>query len=128
MTSSRPYIIRALYDWIVDNRCTPYLLVDATPADVQVPTEYVDNGKIVLNVSPSAVRDLHLGNDEITFRARFGGTSRDLQFPVQSVLAIYARENGKGMMFSDDDGVDPPPSPDSDKLKLRQKPTLKVVK
>lgn len=123
MNSSRPYIIRALYEWIVDNGCTPYLLVDANFERVQVPAEYVENGKIVLNVSPTAVRELALGNEDISFSARFGGNSRSLHFPVQAVLAVYARENGKGMMFSDDDGMQPPPVPPA-----TRKPSLKVVK
>ena len=127
MNSSRPYIIRALYEWIVDNGCTPYLLVDANLEEVQVPTEYVENGKIVLNVSPSAVRELSFGNEDISFSARFGGTSRVLYFPVTAVLAVYARENGKGMMFSDDDGMQPPPEP-APASPSTKKPSLKVVK
>jgi stringent starvation protein B len=127
MNSSRPYIIRALYEWIVDNGCTPYLLVDANLEDVQVPIEYVENGKIVLNVSPSAVRELSLGNEDIGFSARFGGTSRTLHFPVTAVLAVYARENGKGMMFSDDAGMQPPPAPPPASPSTK-KPSLKVVK
>ncbi len=127
MNSSRSYIIRALYEWIVDNGCTPYLLVDANAEQVEVPGEYVENGKIVLNVSPSAVRDLSLGNQEISFSARFGGSARSLCFPVLAVLAVYARENGKGMMFSDDDGMQPPPDPDP-VAPGTKKPTLKVVK
>ena len=126
MNSSRPYIIRALYEWIVDNGCTPYLLVDANLERVLVPDEYVENGKIVLNVSPSAVRDLSLGNEEITFNARFGGNARELHFPVMAVLAVYARENGKGIMFSDDDGMQPPPAPPA--TSGSKKPSLKVVK
>ncbi|MDH3451663.1 MAG: ClpXP protease specificity-enhancing factor [Gammaproteobacteria bacterium] len=127
MNSSRPYIIRALYEWIVDNGCTPYLLVDANLEQVRVPDEYVENGKIVLNVSPSAVRELSLGNEDITFNARFGGNLRELHFPVKAVLAVYARENGKGIMFSDDDGMQPPPEPAPAKSGSK-KPSLKVVK
>ena len=127
MNSSRPYIIRALYEWIVDNGCTPYLLVDAAGENAQVPVEHVENGKIVLNVSPSAVRELALGNEEISFSARFGGNSRALHFPVMAVLAVYARENGKGMMFSDDDGMQPPPDPEP-ATPGSKKPSLKVVK
>ncbi len=124
MTSSRPYLIRALYEWIVDNGCTPHLLVDANNEAAEVPREYVENGKIVLNVSPNAVRDLSLGNEHVTFNARFGGDPRSVEVPIVAVLAVYARENGKGMMFSDEDGVSPPPQSSGE----GKKPSLKVVK
>lgn len=99
MTSSRPYIARALYDWIVDNNCTPYILVDAARNGVEVPREYVKDGQIVLNVSPSAVRALHMGNDIITFDGRFGGEALTIVVPLDALMAIYARENGQGMVF-----------------------------
>lgn len=128
MTSSRPYLIRAIYDWVVDNSLTPYLLVNAESSGVVVPTEHVQQGKIVLNVAPRAVTALELGNDVIAFRARFSGVEMAVQFPVQAVLAIYAQENGQGMAFTDGDGGDGDddgPSGDSDKPK---RPALKVVK
>nr|WP_281648610.1 ClpXP protease specificity-enhancing factor [Parendozoicomonas sp. Alg238-R29] len=99
MTSSRPYIIRALYDWIVDNECTPYLLVDALWPGVFVPPGFAEDDQIVLNVSPVAVRELSLENDAVSFSARFNGKSCDVYVPVASVMAIYARENGQGMVF-----------------------------
>ncbi len=97
-TSTRPYLIRALYEWCADNGLTPYVavMVDET---VQVPREYVKNGEIVLNVSMDATSGLKLGNEFIEFKARFGGVARDIHVPVNRVLAIYARENGQGMAF-----------------------------
>ncbi len=97
-TSTRPYLIRALYDWCTDNGFTPYVavLVDDT---VQVPREYVKNGEIVLNISFDATSSLKLGNEFIEFKARFAGTAREIMVPVGRVLAIYARENGQGMAF-----------------------------
>ncbi len=104
MTPSRPYLIRALYDWIVDNGLTPYLLVDTSTEGISAPLEYADAGKLVLNVAPRAVRGLELGNDAVSFNARFGGSPRDVWVPVNGVLAIYSRENGQGMLFTEEDG------------------------
>ncbi len=133
MTSSRPYLVRALYDWIVDNGLTPYLLVDAANEELQAPMEYADNGRLVLNISPRAVRHLDLGQEDILFSGRFGGRAFDVRVPVHAVLAIYARENGQGMLFSDGDDQQPPPGggdsnggPDSGDGK--GKPQLRVVK
>lgn len=125
MTSSRPYLIRALHEWIVDNAMTPYVLVDCRLSEVQVPTEHVSDERIVLNVSPGATQGLVLGNDQVTFSARFGGRARDVMFPVQAVLAIYARENGRGMVFNNDSSDDPTPDPDAGG---GGKPKLRVVK
>nr|WP_252180530.1 ClpXP protease specificity-enhancing factor [Endozoicomonas sp. 4G] len=99
MTSSRPYIARALYDWILENDCTPYILVDAACRGVEVPREYVNDGQIVLNISPAAVRAMHMGNDMITFDGRFGGEALTIVVPIEALMAIYARENGQGMVF-----------------------------
>lgn len=133
MTSSRPYLVRAMYQWIADNGMTPHLLVDVAVDGVLVPTEHVQNGKIILNIAPMAVSSLVLGDDEITFSARFSGQSMGIVIPVEAVLAVYAKENGQGMMFSEDDGAvsasddgdgdDPEPDPDKPK-----RPTLRVVK
>ena len=112
MTSSRPYLIRALYDWIVENSCTPHLIVDAVQHGVEVPRSYVRDGKIVLNVAPRAVSGLVLGNEEIVFSARFGGTPMSVSIPVAAVEGIYARENGQGMVFPAEDSA-PPPDPDT---------------
>jgi stringent starvation protein B len=130
MTSNRPYLIRALYEWLVDNDLTPYLLVDAERDAVHVPSRYVEEGRIVLNVSPSAVRDLTLGNDLIAFEARFGGTAFAISLPPDAVLGVYARENGKGMLFPDE-GIEPtePPRPDTPTSPPTSgRPSLKVVK
>ena len=131
MTSNRPYLIRALYEWLVDNQQTPYFLVDAERQDVMVPQEYVEEGRIVLNVSPTAVRDLDLGNDAVTFSARFGGHAHNIFVPPDAVLGVYSRENGQGMLFPEegepegpDDGPEEPPTPPSG----GGRPALKVVK
>jgi stringent starvation protein B len=97
-TSTRPYLIRALHDWCTDNGFTPYIAV-FVDASVQVPTEYVKNNEIVLNIGFEATTALKLGNEQIEFKARFGGTSREIIVPVDHVIAIYARENGQGMAF-----------------------------
>lgn len=129
MTPNRPYLIRALYEWLVDNDLTPYLLVDASRDAVHVPRGYVDEGRIVLNVSPNAVRDLSLGNDLIAFEARFGGAAFPISLPPDAVLGVYARENGKGMLFPDEDPDDPePPRPLPTEPTPNGKPSLKVVK
>lgn len=128
MTSTRPYLLRALYEWIVDNNMTPYLLIDAEHADVHVPSQYIENGRIVLNVSPSAVRELDLGNDGVLFSARFSGKPFEVSVPMTAVKAIYAQENGRGMVFSEEDGPeDTPPSP-PDEHPGKGKPSLKLVK
>ena len=149
MTSRRPYLIRAFYEWILDNGFTPYLSVDAEYDGVEVPVSYVDDGRIILNISPASVRNIELGLEYILFDARFSGQSFQIVIPVKAVQAIFARENGEGMAFSyehteedsskpelngagasstenskkpDEDPSDPPPrSPDG-------RPTLKVVK
>ena len=95
MTTSRPYLIRAIHEWILDNAMTPYLLVDIEGDGVDVPRQHGQNGKIVLNISPQAVEGLVLGNDAIGFRARFGGIATDVRVPVAAVLAVYSRENGR---------------------------------
>ena len=97
-SSTRPYLIRALHDWCTDNGFTPYVAV-FVDASVQVPSEYVKNNEIVLNVGFEATSSLKLGNETIEFKARFGGTSREIVVPIDHVIAIYARENGQGMAF-----------------------------
>lgn len=132
MTSSRPYLVRAMYQWIADNGMTPHLLADTLVEGIQVPAEHIQNGKIILNIAPMAISSLVLGDTEITFSARFSGKSLGIYIPIDAVLAIYAKENGQGMMFSEDDGAisspdgdDPEPDPDPDKPK---RPALRVVK
>ncbi len=112
MTSHRPYLLRALYEWIADNGMTPHLLVDATRPTVQVPVHAVKEGKIVLNIAERAVSRLEMSNDSIRFSARFGGVSQNVSVPVSAVLAIYARETGQGMALPEDiqqDGADRQP-------------------
>jgi len=129
MTSSRPYLIRAIYDWIVDNNFTPYLLVNAENDSAIIPREYVEDGKIVLNINPTAISNLQLGNDYIMFNARFSGKAMEVSIPVIAVLAIYAQENGQGMMFDENNNNFPPTSPeDTPPPEKSKKPQLKVVK
>ena len=99
MTSTRPYLIRAIYEWILDNRGTPYLLVDAGFAGLRVPRQAIKEGQVLLNIAPHAIDRLELGIDEVRFNARFSGVSQSIVAPVGAVLAIYAQENGQGMMF-----------------------------
>jgi len=139
MTSNRPYLVRALYEWITDNHMTPHLLVDAAHPQAVVPARFVQDGKIVLNVNPTAVQALVLGNERIEFNARFGGLAMKVDVPVDAVLSIYARENGHGMLFPDngpqldDDEVQEPDTKEPDDgspapKPPRERPKLKVVK
>ncbi len=137
MKSSRPYLVRALYEWIVDNDCTPHLLVNAEFSGVQVPAGFASDGQIVLNVSPSAVRHLHMDNEAISFEGRFAGVPQSLYIPSAAVLAIYARENGQGMVFEVESGAleaeeiteqDDQGPPDSEPPRPSGRPSLKVVK
>jgi stringent starvation protein B len=111
MSSNRPYLLRAMHEWISDNGLTPYLLVDAAHPGVQVPPQAVKDGRVVLNVALRAVAQLDLGRDRVRFLARFSGVSQSVEVPVTAVLAIYAQENGQGMMFQAEDSPTPPPSP-----------------
>lgn len=130
MTSNRPYLIRAIYEWLADNRLTPHLLVDAEADQVVVPGQYAQDGRIVLNIGPTAVDGLELGNEMIYFNARFGGQPMNVKIPPQAVLGIYARENGRGMLFAEEEpepeGGPPEPSPEGGPP--RERPSLKVVK
>jgi stringent starvation protein B len=138
MTSSRPYLIRAIYEWLVDNQLTPYLMVDAKYPDVDVPSQHIEDGKIVLNIEPQAVGNLSMKNDAVEFDARFSGVARHLYLPVLSIKAIYAFENGRGMIFSEDDedddvggeygiATDESKAPEP-KDKKKGRPSLKIVK
>ena len=140
MSSNRPYLLRALHEWISDNGLTPQILVDASVAGVDVPEHAVQNGKIVLNIGPRAVEALEIGNEQVEFRTRFSGNDYLVSLPVQAVLAVYARENGKGMMFAEeqpggpdgdgpggDSGDGPGGSQDGSDAE-RKRPKLKVVK
>ena len=113
MTSNRPYLLRALYQWIGDNSMTPHLLVDATRDGVQVPASTVKEGRVVLNIAARAVANLDLGNRDVRFKARFGGVSQSVVVPLAAILAIYAQETGQGMMLPEDGGTMPADEPDS---------------
>lgn len=137
MSSSRPYLVRALYEWILDNDCTPYVLVNAQYPQTSVPDAFVEAGQIVLNLSPNAIRHLEMDNDRISFDGRFGGVAQQVWIPAQAVMAIYARENGQGMVFEVEPAPVPPeddsvPSPATEagrgKAEKNKRPSLKVVK
>ena len=137
MNSSRPYLVRALYEWIVDNNCTPHILVNAEYAGVKVPAGFAKDGQIVLNVSPNAVRYLQMENAAVSFEGRFGGVPQSLYIPIQALMAIYARENGQGMVFEVDGGdegeedigpEDDGPSSGGEPPRPAGRPSLKVVK
>lgn len=125
MTSLKPYLIRSIYEWIIDNNLTPHLLVDAQNSNAILPQQFIEDGKIVLNIRPQAIQGLSLGNEEIEFNARFSGRPMHIVTPVAAVMAIYAKENGKGMVFDQEEteGDDTPPE-----KKPPNKPTLRVVK
>ena len=128
MTSNKPYLIRAMYDWIVDNNLTPHILVNAEYPGVQVPLEHVNNGRIVLNISPQACRGLHLENDRIVFTARFSGVTVQIFVIPAAVFAIYAKENGRGMEFGEEYN-EPPPAASSQNMDVKgRKPALTLVK
>jgi len=131
MTPSKPYLIRALYQWLLDNQMTPYILADTSSEDVLVPKGVANDGKVVLNLAPSAIQNLEMTNDFLSFSARFNGVPQDVYCPMPAILAIYARENGEGMMFStesEDSQAQGTETADSGKAKKPAKPGLKVVK
>lgn len=118
MTSNKPYFIRALYEWILDNECTPYIVVAVDYPNVSVPLEFATDGQVTLSMSPTAVRSFSMENDFIAFSARFSGVPRDLMIPMGSVLAIFAKENGQGMAFEVT-----PPTDDPEPHKLSSVPS-----
>jgi stringent starvation protein B len=137
MTSTRPYLLRAIYEWLVDNACTPQILVDAHVPGTQVPQQYLDkHGHILLNISPTAVQDFCMDLTAVAFNARFGGIPYRLYIPCNAIQGIYARENGQGMMFGPEsvEPPEPPPvpppfnsSPDKNVTSIKR-PGLRVVK
>ena len=135
MKPQRPYLLRALYDWIVDSDEVPYVLVDATAAGVEVPVEHVQDGQIVLNMGPNAVRDLHISDDYVMFGSRFDGRHFDIVLPMVSVRAIYCKDSGEGMVFPEEtlsqpDTQDLVASTDHDKEgdeEDKERPTLRLV-
>ena len=128
MTSNRPYLVRALHEWISDNGLTPYLLVDAGVPGVRVPAAAVKDGKVILNTASRAVGQFVIDNDHVGFLARFGGVSQAVHVPMQAVLAIYAQENNQGMMFQPEAAVpgESPPAPAPDEPPKRSH--LRIVK
>jgi len=129
MTSQKPYLIRAIYEWLVDNELTPYLLVSTEFEGIQVPDEYIHDGKIVLNIAPDAVNNFLADNDWISFSARFSGKAMELFIPILAVQAIYGKENNEGMFFPDEDNTPPPkPSNEEPNKSNKGKPSLSLVK
>ena len=125
MSSSVPYVLRAINEWILDNNCTPYLIVDAHASNTSVPMDYVKDGQIVLNIGPMAIRDLVIADEHVTFSGRFGGVPHEIFAPMEAVLGIVAKENGEGMWFPREEAnPEPPPQPN----KKAGPPALKVVK
>ena len=132
LTSTKPYLLRALYDWIIDNECTPFVIINAAFPEVEVPKLYVEDGRIILNISADAVRDLKINNESLEFNARFNGVSTNVYAPIAAILAIYAQENGHGMVFNEEDHSHEQQEPLLKKPIKRpdpsEKPALHVVK
>jgi stringent starvation protein B len=128
MTPLKPYLVRAVYDWIVENRCTPYLLVNAEVPGTIVPTTFVEDGRIVLNLRPEAVNALDLGDDGIRFNARFSGQPMRVDIPNAAILALYAQENGRGMVFDNEHDGEESPTPEPPQPEPSKRPALRVVK
>ena len=146
MNSNKPYLLRAVYEWILDNKVTPHIVIHADNPEANVPLQYVEDGKIILNISPTAAQNLLIDNDGVSFNARFAGKPFSIYAPIAAVLALYANENGEGMMFEVEAGDDTPPedTPPEDKLALSsvekqekapqkkkksaKRPALKIVK
>lgn len=133
MTSNRPYLLRAMYEWLVDNNCTPHIVVFARAKGVEVPQQHVNkDGQIILNISPTAVKDLFIANEAVSFNARFSGVVNNIFVPCGAVLGIYGRENGQGMMFELETTPEPPEPPVVDSsttnTEAPKRPSLKVVK
>ncbi len=128
MTSNRPYLLRAMYDWISDNGLTPYILVDSAAPGVQVPKSAIKDGRVVLNVAARAVAQLELGQERVSFVARFSGVSQSVEVPMASLLAIYAHENGQGMMFPAENQPPPTAGPTTDEASGKKGSHLRVIK
>lgn len=128
MTSNRPYLLRAIHEWINDNGLTPHLLVEAGMPGVRVPQSAIKDGRVVLSVAPRAVARFEIGMDSVRFMARFGGVSQSIEVPMAAVLAIYAQENGQGMMFPAEQAGAPPPPEAPEPEPAPQRPRLHVVK
>ncbi len=133
MTSQKPYLVRAIYEWLLDNQLTPYLLANTAVDGIQVPHEYINDNKIILNIAPDAINNFHTDNEWISFSARFSGKPMELFIPISAIQAIYGKENNEGMFFTDEEPSPPThshsstPSQSSTPPKKTQ-PKLKVVK
>ena len=128
LSPRRPYLLRAFYEWLLDNELTPHVVVDITLPDVQVPMEFARDGQIVLNIAPRAVGNLELTNDAVQFSARFGGVPRQVYVPMAAVMAIYARENGAGTMFEPEAGYeDDVESDNDDDVSVGSEPVMQVI-
>ena len=127
VTSKRPYLIRAMHEWMTDNALTPYVVVSADAEGLLVPEEHAADGKIVLNVSYAATRNFTLADDRMSFEARFGGAAQRVDVPLSAVIGIYAKESGQGMIFSDDEATPSESAEPSERVRSGR-PTLKVVK
>lgn len=127
LSPRRPYLLRAFYEWLLDNDLTPHVVVDISLPDVQVPLEYARDGQIVLNIAPRAVGNLQLTNDSVSFSARFGGIPRQVYVPMAAVLAIYARENGAGTMFEPEAGYEEGAESHNDDEESESEPLMQVI-
>ncbi|BEU04739.1 stringent starvation protein B [Agarivorans sp. OAG1] len=134
MTPNRPYLLKAFFDWLLDNELTPHLVVDATQANVTVPSQFVNDGQIVLNIAPSAIAAFNMDLQHVSFSARFGGKPFQVYVPMAAVVAIYARENGAGTVFEPEaayeqvEELESQPEDVSVKEETPKKPTLTIVK
>ena len=126
--SKRPYLIRAMHEWMGDNGHTPHIVVDTSLDGVSVPQEHIKDGKIILNISETAAHNLKITNDALSFRARFGGVPFEVWAPIRAVMGIYARETGQGMIFSHGANNPEPPDPEDDTETTKSRAHLKVVK
>jgi stringent starvation protein B len=129
MSSQKPYLIRAIYQWLLDNQSTPYLLVNTNHEGVVVPEQYIRDARIVLNLAPDAISGLNMDNEWVSFSARFSGKAMDLFIPVIAIQAIYGKENNEGMFFPEEENPTPPTPPSVEPTKTTNgKPSLKLVK
>lgn len=122
LTPTRPYLVRAIYQWLEDNLLTPYLMVDTSQPNVSVPTEYIQDNRIVLNIASRATGNLQINNDYIHFNARFGGVSRELWIPMHAIMGIYAKENSQGMFFDPNEYADYQPEDNNNQPKEKTRP------
>ncbi len=127
LTARRPYLLRAFYDWLLDNELTPHLVVDINLPGVEVPLEFARDGQIVLNIAPRAVGNLELGNEYVSFNARFGGVPREVMVPMAAVIALYARENGAGTMFEPEPQYEEGEGEDTVVPSVSNEPRMSVV-